>query len=102
MRLFPLIIVVACVATPALTRTVEDDQRSVSVSLAGARFGNPQSVADLRRRIDRAVRQVCAPADWTQSQQMQARNCRAGAQRASERQLARYVDRNRLAALMPK
>ena len=102
MRLFPLMIVVACVATPALARTVENDRRSMSVPLAGVRFDNPQSVADLRRRVDRAVRQVCAPADSTLSQQMQARTCRVGAQRASERQLARYVDRNRLAALLPK
>ena len=101
MRLYPLMIAVACVATPLLAGPGEVDRRSMTVPLAGVRFDDPQSVANLRRRIERAVRQVCAPDDRSLFQQMRSRTCRIGAQRATERQLARYVDDNRLASLYP-
>ena len=103
MKLYPLIMIAAaCLAAPTFAQTVQDDQRSVSVPLAGVRFDDPRSIADLRHRIDRAVRQVCAPAATTLDEHMQVRACRIGALKTAERQLARYVGQTRMAAVEPR
>ncbi len=102
MRLYPFILAAACLAAPAPAQSVQDDRRSMSVSLANVRFGNPQSVAELHRRIDKAVREVCMPDGRTLHEHMQSQSCRIDAQKDSERQLARIAGQARMAAVEPR
>lgn len=95
-RLF-LIALAASLAAPAGARAMED-QRSISIPLAGVRLDNDASVAALRGRIARAARQVCDAREPSLKARAESWKCRDFAIERAERQLSRLVGRDRLAA----
>ena len=102
MRLYPFILAAACRSAPAFAVPMEDERRRESVSLAEVRFDDPRSVAELRRKIVRVVRRVCAPDGMRIDNSVHVRSCRIGAQEGADRQLAQFISQPKLAAIEPR
>ena len=99
MKRLALMFAAASLAAPLSAQSVPEEPRSITISTAGVRFDNAESVARLRARIARAVRQVCAPAGSTLRDHMLSRQCRIEAKQRSDQQLAELLSTTRLAAL---
>ena len=94
-RLF-LIALAASLAVPAGARAMEDE-RSISIPLAGVRFDNDASVTALRSRIARAARQVCDVREPSLKARSESWRCRDSAIERAEQQLSRLAGQQKLA-----
>lgn len=96
MKRYVLMFAAASIAAPVSAQAAPE-VRSISVSVAGVRFEDPHSIAELRVRIARAVRKVCEGDSRSVRDHLASRQCRADATKRSERQIARLLDPTRLA-----
>ena len=102
MRLYLFILAANCLATPAMAQPDDNDRRRESIPVAEVRMNDPQAVAALQRKIDRAVRRVCAFDEPRNVISRDVRNCRKEARRDADRQLAHMTRQIRMAANEPR
>lgn len=97
MKRFAMMFAAALSAAPAVAQ-FPDEERSVSIPLAGIRLGDPESLAALKSRIARAAIQVCAADDRSLSSVLESQRCRSLAVERSNQQLTGLLDRSWLSA----
>lgn len=87
-----LLLFAAAVSATAGAQTV-DEPPQVSVPVWAVRLDNPQVVADLRQRIDRAAEAVCEPNMRLLSTRAESRACLEQAATRANAQLDRLIAR---------
>lgn len=102
MKLYAFILVAACLPHPAFAASMQDEQRREIISMVGVRLSDPYAVDNVRRKIDRAVRRVCAHDDPRMLISRQAQTCRKEARAHAERQLAHLMRQTRMAEVTPR
>ena len=93
------LLLLAAISAPAGARTVEIVPQ-VSVPVWAVRLDNPQAVASLRQRIDRAAQAVCEPNMRLLSVRTESQACREQAAAKANAQLDRMISRQRPATAM--
>ena len=94
-----LLLLAAAISAPAGARTVEEVPQ-VTVPVWAVRLDNPQAVAALRLRIDRAAEAVCEPSMPLLSARAESQTCREQAAATANAQLDRIISRQRPATAM--
>ncbi len=94
-----LLLLAAAISAPAGARTVEEVPQ-VSVPVWAVRLDNPQAVAALRQRLDRAAEAVCEPNMRLLSAKVESRLCREQAAAKANAELDRMINRHSPATAM--
>ena len=94
-----LLLLAAAISAPAGAQSVEEVPQ-VSVPVWAVRLDNPQAVAALRKRIDRAAETVCEPNLRLLSARSGSQACRDQAAAKANAQLDRMISRQRPATAM--